>query len=118
MDERRDEIGALEEGALPTDMNAGTHVGFRETLNDDDGDTASKLNLGSHHRQHVHDPAHIDLLQEEYTPEEAARLIGTSLEVVMHAIWGGDLKAQREGKNVVYIQHADLTDWLDRRAAE
>jgi excisionase family DNA binding protein len=113
MSERRDETGALEEEPRK-DMDEGTHVGFVESDEDESG--AGSLAL--HSRQHPHDSAHVDLLQEEYTAEEAARLVGTSLEVVMHAIWGGDLKAERQGHNVVCIQHADLTDWLRRRAAE
>lgn len=112
MDERRDETGALEEGPPHTDMDEGGHIGFLETLED------SAANLELHERHHAHDPAHVDLLQEEYTPDEAARLIGTSLEVVMHAIWGGELKAERKGHNVICIQRADFADWLRRRAAE
>ncbi len=112
MDERRDETGALEEGASHNDMDEGSPVRFRETLDE----SAARLEL--HERHHSHDLAHVDLMQEEYTPEEVARLMGTSLEVVMHAIWGGDLKAERQGHNVVCIQHADLADWLRRRAAE
>jgi hypothetical protein len=115
MEERRDETGALEESGPPKDMDEGPRIGFVES---DDSDDSVVTGLQLHHRQHVHDPSHVDLRQEEYTPEEAARLIGTSLEVVMHAIWGGDLKAERQGHNVICIQHADLADWLRRRAAE
>src|SRR5438046_8255078 len=48
---------------------------------------------------------HIDLSAEEYTPEEIARMLGTSLEVVMHAVWQGELKAEKKGRDVVCIQH-------------
>jgi len=115
MDERRDETGALEEDNSPKDMDEGSHIGFVEADNDSVG---ALPGLELHRRHDRHDPAHVDLIQEEYTHEEAARLIGTSLEVVMHAIWGGDLKAERQGQNVVCIQHADLADWLRRRDAE
>jgi len=115
MDERRDETGALEEGLPLKDMDEGTHIGFAENDADDD---RTVTHIETHRRVSAHDPAHVDLRQEEYTPEEAARLAGISREVVMHAIWGGDLKAERQGNNVVCIQHADLTDWLRRRAAE
>ena len=115
MEERRDETGAFEEDQPPRDMTEGTHVGFVEA---DTDSVASVPGLEVHQRQHAHDRAHVDLRQEEYSPEEAARLIGTSLEVVMHAIWAGDLKAERQGHNVVCIQHEDLTAWLRRRAAE
>src|SRR5438067_9608198 len=55
---------------------------------------------------------HIDLSKEEYTPDEVARIIGTTREVVLHAVWGGDLKAERAGHDVVCIKHEDVTDWL------
>jgi hypothetical protein len=114
MEERRDETGALDDNPPLRDMEEGPHIGFIDA--DEAADSLVRVEL--HERQHPHDPAHVDLRQEEYTPEEAARLMGSSLEVVMHAIWGGDLKAQRQGHNVVCIQHADLLDWLRRRAAE
>src|SRR6266576_1715536 len=105
MEERRDETGALEEDNSLKDMDEGPHIGFIEA---DNGSVEGLPGLESHRRHDPHDPAHVDLLQEEYTPEEAARLMGTSLEVVMHAIWDGALKAERQGHNVVCIQHADL----------
>src|SRR5438093_7841188 len=58
---------------------------------------------------------HVDLSKEEYTPDEVARMIGTSREVVMHAIWRGDLPAERAGHDVVCIRHEDVTNWLRRR---
>ena len=69
----------------------------------------------SHSRVHAHERAHVDLTQEEYTPEEAARLLGTSLDVIMHAARSGELVAERAGHKVVCIQHADLVDWLRRQ---
>jgi excisionase family DNA binding protein len=59
---------------------------------------------------------HVDLSKEEYTPDEVASLIGTSREVVLHAVWSGDLKAERAGHDVVCIKHEDVTKWLRRRA--
>ncbi len=58
---------------------------------------------------------HVDLSQEEYTPEEIARMLGTSLEVVMHAIWKGELKAEKQGHDVVCVQHVDVVNWLRSR---
>ena len=58
---------------------------------------------------------HVDLSKEEYTPDEVAHMIGTSREVVMHAIWRGDLPAQRAGHDVMCIRHEDVTEWLRRR---
>jgi excisionase family DNA binding protein len=114
-DEMGDEQGKRDQAqdvdrAAPSDIDEGLHVGFVT------GDDASApVNLETHRREHPHDHAHVDLRQEEYTPEEVARLIGTSLEVVMHAIWNGELKADRKGRNVVCIKHEDVTDWLRRR---
>lgn len=71
-----------------------------------------------HKWQHPHDRAHVNLSQEEYTPEEVARMLGTSLEVVMHAIWNGELKAQRKGHGIICIPHARLTEWLVARGSE
>ncbi|MEO5952659.1 MAG: hypothetical protein ABIQ44_09365 [Chloroflexia bacterium] len=86
------------------------HIGIEEFEN--------QVVLERHDHNHRHDTGHVDLMQEEYTPEEVARLASTSLDVVMHAVWNGDLKADRQGHNVVCITHADVTDWLRRRAAE
>jgi excisionase family DNA binding protein len=94
-----------------TDLNA--HVGFA------DAEEFENQGLLEHHdRSHRHDTAHVNLSQEEYTPEEVARMIGTSLDVVMHAIWHNELKADRKGHNVICIKHEDVTSWLKRRAAE
>ncbi|MEO8288099.1 MAG: helix-turn-helix domain-containing protein [Chloroflexota bacterium] len=114
MEERRNEIGAREEVTPLDDMDKGTRIGFIE----EDGEPAPTDPLELHKWLHAHDRAHVDLLQDEYTPEEAARLLGTSLEVIMHAARNGDLKAERQGKKIMCIQHADLVDWLNRRLAE
>jgi excisionase family DNA binding protein len=58
---------------------------------------------------------HVDLSKEEYTPDEVAHLLGTSRDVVMHAIRGGELVAQRAGKDIVCITHADVVNWLRTR---
>jgi excisionase family DNA binding protein len=54
-------------------------------------------------------------MQEDYTPEEVARLVGTSLDVVMHAIYQGELKANRQGNQVICIEHKDVAHWLRMR---
>jgi excisionase family DNA binding protein len=92
------------------DIDEGLHVGFISATDFED-----RARIEMHRREHPHDRAHVDLRQEEYTPEEVARLIGTSREVVMHAVWNGELKADRKGRNVVCITHADVVDWLRRR---
>jgi hypothetical protein len=68
-----------------------------------------------HLRHHPHDRAHVDLMKDEYIPEEVALMLGTSLEVVMHAIWNGELKAGRKGQKVVSISRVALIDWYHRQ---
>lgn len=98
-------------GGFAEDLDEGLHVGFVEA----DQPDGTPVNLETHTRHDRRDRAHVDLQQEEYTPDEIARMLGTSLEVVMHAIWAGELKADRKGHNVVCIKHEDVTDWLRRR---
>ena len=93
-----------------SDVDEGLHVGFIDA----DG-FEERVRLEMHNYERSRDRSHVDLTQAEYTPEEVARLIGTSLEVVMHSIWSGDLKAERKGKDVVCIPHEAVTDWLRRR---
>jgi len=68
--------------------------------------------LETHVRHHPHDRAHVDLMQDEYTPHEVALMLGTSLEVGMRAIGHGELLAERKGHSVVCIRHTSLTAWL------
>ena len=102
---------ADEDRARLTDVDEGLHVGF---IGADAFEERVRLEM--HRYERSRDRSHVDLTQEEYTPDEVARLIGTSLEVVMHAIWAGDLKADRQGNDVVCIKHEAVTDWLRRRA--
>jgi hypothetical protein len=92
------------------DVDEGLHVGFIEA-----DEFEERVRLETHRHERSHDRSHVDLTQEEFTPEEVARLIGTSLEVVMHSIWSGDLKAERKGQDVICITHESVTDWLRRR---
>jgi excisionase family DNA binding protein len=86
------------------------HVGFGGIDEDDD-----PMRLEAHQRLHPHDRAHVNLTQDEYTPEEIARMIGTTVDNVMHDIRAGDLKAQRAGRDVICIKRADVIEWLARR---
>ena len=106
MDDRRD----LDATNTRNDVDEGPRVGF---IGAEEFEQRDVLEMHTRHR--AHDRAHVDLNQDEYTPEEVARLIGTSLEVVMHAIWNRELKANRQGGDVICISHADVTDWLRRR---
>jgi hypothetical protein len=65
-------------------------------------------------RHHPHDHAHVDLMKDEYIPEEVALMLGTSQEVIMHAIWKGELRAKRRGRHVISIPRAALIDWYRR----
>ena len=73
----------------------------------------SPLEVHYHHLPHNH--VHIDLMQDEYLPEEVARMFGTSLETVLHSIRIGDLKAKRKGQHVVSIPRAALIHWYENR---
>jgi excisionase family DNA binding protein len=95
----------------PDELAEMPRVGFA-TQGDESDD---RVHLETHSRQQPRDPAHVDLTKEEYTPDEVARMIGTSRDVVLHAIRSGELKADRKGQDVVCITHADVTDWLRRR---
>jgi excisionase family DNA binding protein len=92
----------------PTDVSP--HVGFADVE-----EFEQRVILERHTRHDRHDPTHVDLMQEDYTPEEVARLVGTSLDVVMHAIYSGELKANRQGNKVICIDHKDVAHWLRER---
>ena len=105
MDDLRDP-----EGSPRKDLDEGPHVGFGGIDESED-----PMRLGAQVRSRTYNRTHIDLNKDDYKPEEVARLLGTTLEVVMRAIYDGELKANRQGRNVVCIEHADLADWLARR---
>ena len=107
MDDDRDRYGY---GHVGKDMAEGSHVGFGGIDESED-----PLRLESHTRPVHGRPHHIDLNQDEYTSEEVARLIGTTVEVVNRAVYEGELKANRQGRDIICIQRADLLDWLRRR---
>lgn len=108
-EQRRERVDENERPALG-DVDEGLHVGFIDAE-----EFEERVRLETHRYERSRDRSHVDLTQEEFTPEEVARLIGTSLEVVMHAIWSGDLKAERKGQDVTCIKHESVTDWLRRR---
>ena len=58
---------------------------------------------------------HVDLSKEEYSPDEIAHMLGTTREVVVHAVRAGELKAQRAGHDIVCIKHEDVVEWLRNR---
>ncbi len=96
-----------------SDMEA-THGPVFKTTDE----AVERVRLEVHEHHHAHDHAHVDLLKEEYTPEEVALMLGTSLEVIMHAIWRGELKAKRIGHQIVCISRAALVAWYRSEAAK
>jgi excisionase family DNA binding protein len=112
-DQQERDMHALDAGdGLGEDIRQRSNVGFGG-----DDDSEDRVHLETHHRHQARDAAHVDLSKEEYTPDEVARLIGTSKEAVIHAITQGELKADRKGRDVVCIQHHDVVEWLRRRNA-
>lgn len=98
-------------GGVGDDVSQQLHIGFAG----DEQAPADPVHLETHQRHDSGDRAHVNLNQEEYTPDELARMLGTSLEVVMGAIRQGELKAERQGQDVVCIGHSEVVDWLRRR---
>ena len=111
MDDEKN-TGQLNSGELRADVDEGAKVGFvdKETFED-------RAHVEMHQRYHGRQAHHIDLNAEEYSPDDLARLLGTSVEVVMHAARNGELRAQRVGHHITCIKHADVVDWLRRRDA-
>jgi excisionase family DNA binding protein len=93
------------------DLDEGLHVGFVEV---EEFEERARTETHRHGRRGV-PGQHIDLAAEEYTPDEIARLLGTSKDVVMHAIRSGELRAERAGHDIVCIKHEEVVDWLRRR---
>ena len=98
------------DGKPRKDIGEGAHVGFGGIDESND-----PMRLGAQVRSRTYNRTHIDLNQDDYRPEEVARLLGTTVEVIMRAIYQGELKANRQGLDVICIEHADLADWLRRR---
>lgn len=55
------------------------------------------------------------LHHDQYTPQEAAFLLGISVDVLYQAAQRGDLKAVFAGHDVLYIMRQDLISWLESR---
>lgn len=112
MDEQDKTTGQLDTGDTQRDADEGAHVGFVDTETFED-----RAKVEMHQRYHGRAHHHIDLNAEEYTPDDLARLLGTSLEVVLHAARSGELHAQRAGRNITRIKHEDVVAWLRKRAS-
>ena len=55
------------------------------------------------------------LLQDRYTPEEVAELLGIGLDVIRHAAFAGTLRADIEGHDIISLQRDDVLAWLQTR---
>ena len=55
------------------------------------------------------------LLQETYTPEEVAELLEIGLNIVRHAAFTGELRAQIAGHDIISIRRDDVLAWVGRQ---
>ena len=53
------------------------------------------------------------LLQDQYTPEEVAEVLGTDVDVVRHAVFTGELRAQIIEHDIITIRRHDVLTWLE-----
>ncbi len=60
----------------------------------------------------VHHSAYELLQQERYTPEEAAELLEIGIDIVRHAAFTGELRAQIIGHDIISICRVDVLAWL------
>ena len=110
----RPNVGQNSDREVMTDVtDEHPHIGFEP----DPDSFEERVHLEMHRRGVRHERGqHIDLSKEEYTPDEVARLIGTSRDVVIHAARTGELKSERAGHDIVCIKHEDVVVWLRKRA--
>ena len=52
------------------------------------------------------------LLQDQYTPEEVADLLEIGLDVVRHAAFSGELRAQIAEHDIISIRRDDVIAWV------
>lgn len=58
------------------------------------------------------------LRQDRYTPEEVARLLGIGLDVIRHAAFSGELRAQIVGHDIISLKREDVLAWLAEQGDE
>lgn len=63
----------------------------------------------------THHTAYELLQQDHYTPEEVVELLGIGLDVVRHAAFTGELRAQILEHDIITIRRDDLLVWLEAR---
>ena len=52
------------------------------------------------------------LLQDRYTPEEVAELLEIGLDVVRHAAFSGELRAEIAEHDIISIRREDVLAWV------
>lgn len=65
--------------------------------------------------QRPHDSLQELLLQDQYTPEEVAELLEVGLDVVRHAAFTGELRAQIAEHDIISIRREDVLAWAGAR---
>lgn len=55
------------------------------------------------------------LMNDTYSPQEAAEVLGMRERTINSAVYGGELKAYVVNHDIVSIDRADLIDWLRNR---
>jgi hypothetical protein len=70
----------------------------------------AEVDMTTRTRQTVEELLH----QEHYTPQELADLLGMRVEIIYHAAFQGDLRAEKIGHDVVDIRREDALAWLQQ----
>jgi aryl carrier-like protein len=52
------------------------------------------------------------LRQDRYTPEEVSELLGIGLDVIRHAAFAGELRAQIVEHDIISLKREDVLAWL------
>ena len=60
----------------------------------------------------AHHSLHELLQQDRYTPEEVAELLEIGLDVVRHAAFSGELRAQIAEHDIISIRREDVLAWV------
>lgn len=54
------------------------------------------------------------LKKDRYTVHEIAELFRLGEDVIRHAVFSGELQAERAGHDILYVERHDLVEWLKR----
>jgi excisionase family DNA binding protein len=56
------------------------------------------------------------LEQDHYRADEVAKLLGIGLDIVRHAAFTGELRAEIVGHHILRLRRDDVLAWLEMRA--